>query len=171
MFIRLAVDSHLPARTDHGHTAIWERAVRPTSNINCPDTSTIRRANDVPRFPSHPDADDRRDTRLRGLCPLESVYYFQDLQPATVGIARYHLDLRNPILPLFQRACAFCNKDIQGKILSRLRLNKSIQGEILSRLRLSLSFDQEISLCLLAHPLQPLTDHEHWVFATLSLHN
>ncbi len=121
----------------YGHAAVWERAVRPTSNINCPDTSTMRRANDVPRSPSHPDADDRRDTRervlfigtrfsnlytsvdtpargrstpqwirqpeaawwrLRGLCP----YYFQDLQPATVGIARYHLDLRNPISPLFQ---------------------------------------------------------------------
>ena len=38
---------------------------------------------------------------------------------------------------------------------------KRIQGEILSCLRLSLSFDQEISLCLFAHPLQSLTDYEH----------
>ena len=50
---------------------------------------------------------------------------------------------QNPISPLFHWACALCNK--------------SIQGEILSRLRLSLSFDQEISLCLCAHPLQSLT--------------
>jgi hypothetical protein len=25
------------------HAAVWERAVRPTSNSNCPDTSTMRR--------------------------------------------------------------------------------------------------------------------------------
>ena len=49
-----------------------------------------------------------------------------------------------------------CNKDIQGEILSRLRLTQSIQGEILSLLRQSLSFDQYISLGLLAHsPANP----------------
>jgi hypothetical protein len=95
--------------------------------------------------------------RDREICALSSLFIiFQDLEPATVEIARYHHDLRNPedskILPLFQQACAFCNKDIQGEILSRLRLTQSIQGEILSLLRPSLSFDQEISLGLLAHP-------------------
>jgi hypothetical protein len=43
---------------------------------SCTDTSTSRRADDVPRSPPTPDANAQRYTRLRDLCSFESVYYF-----------------------------------------------------------------------------------------------
>jgi hypothetical protein len=61
------------------HAAVWERADRPTSNSNCTDMSTLRRADDVPRSPLTPDANAQRYTRLRELCSLEFCLLFSKI--------------------------------------------------------------------------------------------
>jgi L-rhamnose mutarotase len=73
------------------HAAVWERADRPTSNSNCTDMSTLRRADDVPRSPLTPDANAQRYTRLRELCSLESVYYFPRSRTCLTSGIRYRL--------------------------------------------------------------------------------